>query len=124
MRQHPDIKVVVHQRGAPHVIAPEKLVESARRLWGAQTERSRQNFKIGQDRMPMAIVHAPTMAKTWSPVSRNNRNTSMPNESGATPHICAISFIKEILVARKALAAYLISSAVRRVVNSSGVSCR
>ena len=28
------------------------------RYWGAQTERSRQNFKIGQDRMPMAIVHA------------------------------------------------------------------
>ncbi|MCK1638469.1 class II fumarate hydratase [Bradyrhizobium sp. 157] len=26
--------------------------------WGAQTERSRQNFKIGQDRMPIAIVHA------------------------------------------------------------------
>src|SRR3981189_2228377 len=30
----------------------------ADRYWGAQTERSRQNFKIGQDRMPMAIVHA------------------------------------------------------------------
>jgi fumarate hydratase, class II len=26
--------------------------------WGAQTERSRQNFRIGQDRMPMAIVRA------------------------------------------------------------------
>jgi fumarate hydratase class II len=30
----------------------------ADRYWGAQTERSRQNFRIGQDRMPMAIVHA------------------------------------------------------------------
>ncbi|MFG3595421.1 class II fumarate hydratase [Bradyrhizobium sp. RDI18] len=30
----------------------------ADRYWGAQTERSRQNFKIGQDRMPIAIVHA------------------------------------------------------------------
>src|SRR5580692_7096986 len=30
----------------------------ADRYWGAQTERSRQNFKIGHDRMPMAIVHA------------------------------------------------------------------
>src|SRR3954468_19176379 len=28
------------------------------RYWGAQTERSRQNFKIGQDRMPVAIIHA------------------------------------------------------------------
>jgi fumarate hydratase class II len=30
----------------------------ADRYWGAQTERSRQNFKIGHDRMPLAIVHA------------------------------------------------------------------
>jgi fumarate hydratase class II len=31
---------------------------SADRYWGAQTERSRRNFRIGQDRMPMPIVHA------------------------------------------------------------------
>jgi len=31
---------------------------AADRYWGAQTERSRQNFRIGQDRMPIAIVHA------------------------------------------------------------------
>src|SRR6202048_5176205 len=30
----------------------------ADRYWGAQTERSRQNFRIGHDRMPMPIVHA------------------------------------------------------------------
>src|ERR1700690_375658 len=28
------------------------------RYWGAQTERSRQNFRIGQDRMPIDIVNA------------------------------------------------------------------
>ena len=28
------------------------------RYWGAQTQRSRQNFRIGTDRMPTAIVHA------------------------------------------------------------------
>lgn len=39
LRRHPDITVVVHQRGAPHVMAPEKLVESARRLWGADMDR-------------------------------------------------------------------------------------
>src|SRR6202790_4841188 len=31
---------------------------SADRYWGAQTERSRRNFRIGQDPMPMPIVHA------------------------------------------------------------------
>jgi fumarate hydratase class II len=30
----------------------------ADRYWGAQTERSRQNFRIGQDRMPIPIIHA------------------------------------------------------------------
>src|ERR1700742_1678068 len=30
----------------------------ADRYWGAQTERSRQNFRIGHDRMPMPIVYA------------------------------------------------------------------
>ncbi len=30
----------------------------ADRYWGAQTERSRQNFKIGSERMPLSIIHA------------------------------------------------------------------
>jgi len=31
---------------------------AADRYWGAQTERSRQNFRIGKDRMPIAVIHA------------------------------------------------------------------
>ena len=31
---------------------------AADRYWGAQTERSRQNFRIGHDRMPIPLVHA------------------------------------------------------------------
>ncbi|HLI98442.1 MAG TPA: class II fumarate hydratase [Bradyrhizobium sp.] len=31
---------------------------AADRYWGAQTERSRQNFRIGHDRMPLAVIHA------------------------------------------------------------------
>jgi fumarate hydratase class II len=30
----------------------------AERLWGAQTQRSLENFKIGRDRMPLALIHA------------------------------------------------------------------
>ncbi len=30
----------------------------ADRLWGAQTQRSLENFKIGEDRMPIALIHA------------------------------------------------------------------
>jgi fumarate hydratase class II len=36
---------------------------AADRYWGAQTERSRQNFRIGQDRMPMPIIHALAIVK-------------------------------------------------------------
>src|SRR5436853_3324862 len=38
----------------------------ADRYWGAQTERSRQNFRIGHDRMPMPIVRALGMVKLAS----------------------------------------------------------
>src|SRR5476651_1912834 len=38
----------------------------ADRYWGAQTERSRQNFRIGQDRMPLPIVHALGIVKLAS----------------------------------------------------------
>src|SRR5580700_9651708 len=31
---------------------------AADRYWGAQTERSRRNFRIGHDRMPIEIIHA------------------------------------------------------------------
>src|SRR3978361_1363683 len=31
---------------------------AADRYWGAQTERSRQNFRIGHDRMPVPIIRA------------------------------------------------------------------
>jgi fumarate hydratase class II len=39
---------------------------AADRYWGAQTERSRRNFRIGHDRMPMPIVHALAMVKLAS----------------------------------------------------------
>src|SRR3954453_12996120 len=39
---------------------------AANRYWGAQTERSRQNFRIGQDRMPMPVVHALGLVKLAS----------------------------------------------------------
>src|SRR6201986_3111619 len=38
----------------------------AERYWGAQTERSRRNFRIGQDRMPIEIVRALGIVKLAS----------------------------------------------------------
>src|SRR5690349_23087874 len=47
----------------------------ADRYWGAQTERSRQNFKIGQDRMPIAIVQALGIVKLAS--AQTNRELGL-----------------------------------------------
>ena len=35
----------------------------AERLWGAQTERSRQNFRIGTGTMPLPVIHALALVK-------------------------------------------------------------
>src|SRR6185312_16014685 len=38
----------------------------ADRLWGAQTQRSLENFKIGEGRMPIELVHALARVKRAS----------------------------------------------------------
>jgi fumarate hydratase class II len=47
----------------------------ADRYWGAQTERSRQNFRIGHDRMPIAIVRALGIVKLAS--AQTNRELGL-----------------------------------------------
>ncbi len=39
VRENPRIRVYVHQRGAPHMVDPARLLESAQRLYGAEMER-------------------------------------------------------------------------------------
>ena len=39
VRENPGIEVCVHERGAPHLAAPEKLLNSAARLYGADMDR-------------------------------------------------------------------------------------
>jgi glyoxylase-like metal-dependent hydrolase (beta-lactamase superfamily II) len=39
VRENPRLRVYVHQRGAPHMIDPSKLLASATRLYGDQMER-------------------------------------------------------------------------------------
>jgi glyoxylase-like metal-dependent hydrolase (beta-lactamase superfamily II) len=39
LREQPDIDVLVHERGAPHLIDPSRLLGSAGRLYGADMER-------------------------------------------------------------------------------------
>ncbi len=39
LRRFPDLEVWVHERGAPHMIDPGRLLESARRLYGGEMDR-------------------------------------------------------------------------------------
>jgi glyoxylase-like metal-dependent hydrolase (beta-lactamase superfamily II) len=39
VQRWPDLEVYVHERGAPHLIDPERLLDSARRLYGEDMER-------------------------------------------------------------------------------------
>jgi glyoxylase-like metal-dependent hydrolase (beta-lactamase superfamily II) len=39
VQRWPDLEVYVHERGAPHMMRPERLIESARRLYGEEMDR-------------------------------------------------------------------------------------
>src|SRR3984893_3476729 len=53
----------------------------ASRYWGAQTERSRRNFRIGHDRMPMPIIRALGMVKLAS--AETKRELGLPHQRRA-----------------------------------------
>jgi len=65
----------------------------ADRYWGAQTERSRQNFRIGQDRMPLDIVRALGVVKLAA--AETNRELGLLDQRRARAIIRAASEVIE-----------------------------
>ena len=53
----------------------------AERLWGAQTERSRRNFHIGQEQMPLALVYGLVRLKRAC-AEVNHQKGKLPWKSG------------------------------------------
>jgi len=53
VRRYPELEVYVHERGAPHLVDPSRLLESARRLYGADMDRLWGEFLP----VPEARVH-------------------------------------------------------------------
>ena len=45
LQENPALKVYVHEKGAPHLVAPEKLIASATRLWGDEMDRLWGEFR-------------------------------------------------------------------------------
>lgn len=62
----PGLQVYVHERGAPHLIQPEKLLASATRLYGADMDRLWGAFLA----VPAANVHALDGGETLSVAGR------------------------------------------------------
>jgi len=55
----------------------------ADRLWGAQTERARRNFNIGEERMPIAIIHALAIIKRAAAEATMNSDCSTRQRANA-----------------------------------------
>ena len=53
----------------------------AEALWGAQTQRSLQNFKISSERMPVALIHA--LAKVKRAAAKVNHDLGLLNAASA-----------------------------------------
>jgi len=70
VRRWPDLEVYVHERGAPHLVDPRKLLASAERLYGDQMQRlwgeilpvPEANVKVlrgGESVLGMRVAHTP-----------------------------------------------------------------
>jgi glyoxylase-like metal-dependent hydrolase (beta-lactamase superfamily II) len=70
VRRWPDLEVYVHERGAPHLIDPSKLLASAERLYGDQMQRlwgeivpvPEENVKVlagGETVLGMRVAYTP-----------------------------------------------------------------
>lgn len=59
------------------------------KYWGAQTQRSYENFKIGTEKMPMEIIYAITMIKRESARTNNSLNPDKMTDEKADAIVTA-----------------------------------
>ncbi len=60
----------------------------ADRYWGAQTQRSRQNFKIGAQRMPLEIIHAFGVLKKAAALTNHECGVLTENKAEVICQVC------------------------------------
>ena len=66
---------------------------SANRLWGAQTERSRQNFRISGERIPVELIH--TLALVKKAAADVNRELGLLEQETADAIVSAAGEVLE-----------------------------
>jgi fumarate hydratase class II len=57
----------------------------ADKFWGAQTERSLHNFRIGSERMPIELVHALSLIKRAAVPSTASAQEQLPSWRTTSP---------------------------------------
>jgi glyoxylase-like metal-dependent hydrolase (beta-lactamase superfamily II) len=77
LREHPRVRVHVHERGAPHMIDPTRLMKSASRLYGADMERLWGEMVP----VPEANVHALAGGETVRAAGRELRVAYTPGHA-------------------------------------------
>ncbi|GIV24960.1 MAG: fumarate hydratase class II [Bacteroidia bacterium] len=60
----------------------------ADRLWGAQTQRSLQNFRIGGHRMPKEVIYALALAKKAAALTNAELGTLPPDKAQIIAEVC------------------------------------
>ena len=58
------------------VLVPEE------KLWGAQTQRSFENFRIGTEKMPVELIEALAIVKKGAPVPISRSESSTKSAPG------------------------------------------
>jgi len=66
VRMNPRVRVYVHERGAPHMVDPSRLLESASRLYGDQMDRLWGTFEA----VPAGSVHVLSGGETLAVAGR------------------------------------------------------
>jgi fumarate hydratase, class II len=59
------------------------------RYWGAQTQRSLQNFKISMEKMPLDLIYSLTTVKLAAAVANNASGKLIDEKKDAIVHVCA-----------------------------------
>lgn len=65
-----------------------EVLVPADRLWGAQTQRSLQNFRIGGHRMPKEVIYALAIAKKAAALTNAELGTLPPDKAQIIAEVC------------------------------------
>ena len=79
VHENPGLRVYVHEKGAPHLVAPEQLIASATRLWGDEMDRLWGEFRPVPE-------HALTILRGGERITAGGRDLDVAYTPGHASH--------------------------------------